>query len=180
MRGNVYFIRAVGEIGPVKIGYSTDPKSRAASFAVSQAYDYEVVAQMPGDFRTERRFHAMFQADHMRREWFKWSPRLQTVIDQVKAGQFYTANLPDPVRLTTNPYMRTPEYRANLSMTLRVSKMRTTSGHSPRLYGHQVRDALAVSYLEAYLADPVGHGLPDPYDHAKVAAAKFIAKRIAA
>jgi hypothetical protein len=101
----VYFIRPVGQHGPVKIGVSVGLErssrypGKAGRFTQIDACSpvpLEIAAKIPGDKAVEQRFHAMFEADHDRFEWFRWSPALQDVIDAVVAGAFDIDTLPAP------------------------------------------------------------------------------------
>lgn len=90
----VYFIRPIGMAGPVKIGTSRTPDRRLNTFETWSPFPLEIAAAIDGDYRLERRFHNHFAADHTHREWFKWSPQLEMVIQAVKAGTFDVSTLP--------------------------------------------------------------------------------------
>ncbi len=99
---HVYFIRPVGMDGPVKIGCSISPRGRKSDLSQWSPFPLEIAAQIPGDFRLERRFHAMFNDDHKTREWFDWSPELGAVIEAVAAGTFDVETLPAPKSVKTD------------------------------------------------------------------------------
>jgi hypothetical protein len=83
----VYFIRPVGQEGPVKIGCSEWPFKRLDTLMSWSPVPLEVAVDVPGCMKLEKRFHSMFVSDWMHREWFKGSPRLTAVIDRLKAGE---------------------------------------------------------------------------------------------
>lgn len=95
MRSVVYFIREVGDRGPVKIGSTTAIERRLAHFECWSPCRLYVAATIPGDYRLEARFHAHFREDHSHGEWFKASPELDSVIEAIRAGAFDTDALPD-------------------------------------------------------------------------------------
>lgn len=83
----VYFLRPVGQRGPVKIGYSRNPQGRLAAFLQWSPVDLEIVATTPGDHRLEQRLHGMFRAQLMRSEWFNASDELDALIAGLRAGK---------------------------------------------------------------------------------------------
>lgn len=92
----VYFIRPVGQKGPVKIGCTTLLRDRLAGLNMWSPLLLEVAAITPGAYDLERRFHALFLASRDRGEWFHWSQELEDVIAGVAAGTFDFASLPEP------------------------------------------------------------------------------------
>lgn len=78
----IYFIRPVGEKGPVKIGCSVDPVKRLAAFQAGCPIHLELIATMESVPSLERALQHKFAADHQHGEWFAWSPRLAALIDQ--------------------------------------------------------------------------------------------------
>ncbi len=84
----VYFIRSTCSEGRIKIGCSYKPASRLvqAGYGGWTAYPLELVAVAPGDFATERALHSYFAADRLHHEWFRSSPEMLFVIDQMSRG----------------------------------------------------------------------------------------------
>lgn len=115
----VYFIKPIGMDGPVKIGHSRSPERRKEALEYWSPFPLEIVAECEGMGGMERRFHAMFAADHVHHEWFKVTPALQMVVDQIAGGSFDFDSLPDAKHLPRKPkdlsYM-TPEWRAKQSV----------------------------------------------------------------
>ena len=115
MRRYVYFIRPVGENGPVKIGCSINPRDRVKQMT-RRNRPLELVAALGGDFFEERQFHTLFAADHIGKEWFFWTPALGEVMDAIAAGDFDRSILPDtPKRLPRKAIEYTPERRARMA-----------------------------------------------------------------
>lgn len=114
----VYFIKPVGNSGPVKIGCSANPQQRLAHIT-RQRRPMEIAAIIEGDFRVERQFHAMFRADHIGSEWFFWSTEMQAVIEAIASGNFDVSALPEPQRLPRKQIEYTPERRARMSADAR-------------------------------------------------------------
>src|SRR3546814_11712675 len=96
----VYFIRPIGQAGPVKIGCSVGPNKRRHELETWSPVPLEIVAEIDGGFDIERRFHAKFQDTHERREWFTWSQGLDDTITALNAGAFDVSTLPEPVQIT--------------------------------------------------------------------------------
>lgn len=87
MTGHVYFIRAIERVGLVKIGFTTDPGFRMSTFQKGSPVDLEFAVLIEGDYETERRFHTLFAADHVRNEWFSPSDQMDAVIAALNAGE---------------------------------------------------------------------------------------------
>src|SRR3546814_6699604 len=94
----VYFIRPIGQAGPVKIGCSVGPNKRRHELETWSPVPLEIVAEIDGGFDIERCFHAKFQDTHERREWFTWSQGLDDTITAINACAFDVSTLPEPVR----------------------------------------------------------------------------------
>lgn len=110
----VYFIKPVGAHGPIKIGCSANPEQRLRHLT-RKARPLQIVALIKGDYETERRFHALFRAHHIGKEWFAPVSDLLAVIQQVWDGVFDVDTLPAPQRLPRKPIEYTPERRRHMS-----------------------------------------------------------------
>jgi hypothetical protein len=95
---DVYFIRPIGG-GPVKIGVSRYPRLRLYEFMTWAPVPLEIAATINGPRSLEKRFHARFRHLHSHREWFRASPELDDVIDEINAGTFDTSALPASINL---------------------------------------------------------------------------------
>lgn len=102
MSDRVYFIKPIGFDGPVKIGLTGSMKSRLSGLGAMCPFPLEVIAELEGDFRLERRFHALFGLQHKQREWFEWTPKMAEVVAAINAGTFDINTLPPPKSLPSN------------------------------------------------------------------------------
>jgi len=93
----VYFVRPIGELGPVKIGWTTLIHDRMSALNCWSPVQLEIAATIPGGLILERRFHAKFLASRDHGEWFAWTPELGETIDAILAGSFDTDTLPAPI-----------------------------------------------------------------------------------
>lgn len=110
----VYFVRAIGTIGPIKIGATNALPKRLAGMDSSSPYPLECIAHFDGSVDIERRLHALLADHHERKEWFRWSPQLASVIAAIRGGTFDFDSLPDPVCIAGRG-VRTKAYHAMLS-----------------------------------------------------------------
>jgi hypothetical protein len=84
----IYFIRPVGQRGPIKIGCSHLPLERLRAFSQWSPIPLEVVATCDGQHHgVERRLHLMFQTAHSHGEWFHPLPDLEAFVARVAAGE---------------------------------------------------------------------------------------------
>lgn len=123
MKCQVYFLRPVGQDGPVKIGSSIFPWSRLKTFASWSPVALELVAMIPGDQKLERRFHARFMHLHSHGEWFHAARDLTETLTALAAGEFDTNSLPEPKRIGAGPYLSN-EVRNSLGASTRLWRMR--------------------------------------------------------
>lgn len=100
--GYVYFMRPIGMEGPVKIGYSKEPRLRLQSYNYVSPWPLEIAAQVPAEPALEYAFHARFIAQHTHHEWFAASAELSETIRQVAAGAFDHGALPKSKRIIGN------------------------------------------------------------------------------
>lgn len=77
----VYFLRPVGQLGPVKIGCSVFPEGRLDNFTLWSPMKLELVTHVPGSHADEKALHGMFAAHHLHGEWFGASKELLALID---------------------------------------------------------------------------------------------------
>lgn len=113
----VYFMRPVGQAGPVKIGCSVMPERRLLALSEWSPVPLEIVATIPGRGDLEGRFHVHFADDYSHREWFRWSPRLEAVMTAVARGEFDVTTLPERGKLMTPEIGRV--FRGLLNATTR-------------------------------------------------------------
>jgi hypothetical protein len=86
VNGYVYFVRAVGMRGPVKIGWAKDPQSRLKMAGTWSPVPLEIAAVAPGPGTLETTLHKCFAEHHLHGEWFHCCEELQTGIERLAAG----------------------------------------------------------------------------------------------
>lgn len=91
----IYFLRPVGQVGPIKIGCSVDAENRLATYIPWSPIKLEIVVTAAGSHMEERRLHGMFGKDWLHHEWFGASKELLALIDYVVA----TGALPELPRV---------------------------------------------------------------------------------
>lgn len=77
----VYFLRPVGQLGPIKIGCSKLPELRLETLTVWSPTRLELICSVPGTHKDERTIHGMFERHHVHGEWFGASKELLALID---------------------------------------------------------------------------------------------------
>jgi hypothetical protein len=92
----VYFLRPVGQSGPIKIGVSKHPITRLTHYLAWSPVPLEIVATIAGDGELERRFHNAFAHLHSHHEWFRADSDLSEMIERIRGGQFDISALPAP------------------------------------------------------------------------------------
>lgn len=80
--GFVYFIQSI-DGGPVKIGYSKDPESRARNLQTAE--ELVVLATLPGSYKLEADLHHKYASIRMNGEWFQDAPELMEFIAHVRS-----------------------------------------------------------------------------------------------
>jgi len=79
--GWVYFVRAGRAI---KIGYSIGVPSRLSTLQTGHYQELELLVQVPGSLRDERRYHFLFRAFKIRREWFRSCDPILAEVEHLK------------------------------------------------------------------------------------------------
>lgn len=93
-RCHVYFIQE-GFNGPIKIGYAhTDVASRMKSMQTANSNELRLLGTVPAKVYDERFWHARFQADRVRGEWFAPSNLLVEAIKSAVSGAPPQVQLP--------------------------------------------------------------------------------------
>ncbi len=80
----IYFLRPIGQIGPIKIGCSIDPELRLETYLAWSPIRLELIVACTGGHGEERRIHGMFCDDWMHHEWFSASRRLLDFVQFVQ------------------------------------------------------------------------------------------------
>jgi hypothetical protein len=84
--GYVYFIKPVGQEGPIKIGHSIYPPERLAALQTWSPLELEIVCVIAGTRAVESAIHSRFAAWQARGEWFEATPNLRLLIAALKRG----------------------------------------------------------------------------------------------
>ncbi len=84
---NIYFIRPVGMLGPIKIGCSTCVDDRLEALATWSPFKLEVIYTEPGDYSLEKQIHEVFADYHSHREWFHPGERLLFAVGRLLGGE---------------------------------------------------------------------------------------------
>jgi hypothetical protein len=105
----VYFVKPVGQDGPIKIGHSVCVEKRLRELGKWSPVPLELIATISptvqhtqwGPFfdglDLERRFHQRYADHRLHFEWFTVHPQLASDLEAIKAGTFNHDALP-PVR----------------------------------------------------------------------------------
>lgn len=96
-RQQVYFLKPIDFAGPVKIGCTIGLQDRMRQINIFSPFPLEIAAVMSGGFELERRFHAKFLASRAHGEWFNWSPEMERIMADVRAGTLDIDALPAPL-----------------------------------------------------------------------------------
>lgn len=84
-KGRIYFIQQ-GEDGPIKIGYSTNPRKRLDKLSTASPYPLRMLKIVPGGPALERQLHNRFSHSQLEGEWFKPTEELLEFIQNLKSS----------------------------------------------------------------------------------------------
>ncbi len=183
----VYFLRVVGQDGPVKIGFSRQPQNRFVAFKTWSPVPLEIAAIIEAGPEVEPRFHHRFRHLHMYGEWFRGDPELTATIAAIEAGAFDVSTLPTPRRLASiNRPQATPEGRIAIGLRTKLYHCSEKIGLAPpaevlaakALIAHPdpaIREPAVAAVLN-YIADPVSAGTLLPVQWAAKALADYQAR----
>lgn len=157
----VYFARTTDM---VKIGCSVQPADRLVAIGEWVPYKIELAATTPGGFGLEAAFHTHFADEWSHLEWFRASPRLLQMIDDINEGRPFTLG-GDP---QVSP--RHVQKRLKHAATYRVTRAENEAG---RPYQYPERQALRPAYLVDALASFAGPQNPPPDANALAAIARY-------
>lgn len=164
----VYFIRPVGQVGPVKIGVSRMPTDRLYALAGWSPVPLEIIATIRGNGSTERQFHALFMDLSTHREWFRADPRIDAVCEAINAGTFDLESLPAPKTLPCGKRKWDDHTRFVHGLKIKVSHcerfaavqapadVRALINQLERLGGAEFDHA--VRRIREFTSDPIGRG----------------------
>jgi hypothetical protein len=89
--GTVYAIQAGSAAGPIKVGWSTDPLSRARGLQTGHYEQLTVVASCPGTIDDERWLQSALAPFRLRGEWFVWNERLALLVGCMRGAKSFKA-----------------------------------------------------------------------------------------
>jgi hypothetical protein len=81
---DLYFIRA-GDA--VKIGRAFNVWKRMQNMQVNNHLELNCICRLAGRGHEEAGWHAYFKAQHIRGEWFHWTPAIQASIELARKGE---------------------------------------------------------------------------------------------
>lgn len=96
MLKHIYFLRPIGQNGPIKIGCSVEPPRRLLEMQMWSPIPLELIATCRGTHANERHLHAAFAEQRLHFEWFRESADLYALIDLVKSGRTIEEILGNP------------------------------------------------------------------------------------
>jgi hypothetical protein len=82
----IYIVRA-GDDGPVKIGWTANPKARLSYLAVDNPAPLRLLALTSGSMKEEKELHRRFAEHRIRGEWYRPEKELLDFADQLMSGQ---------------------------------------------------------------------------------------------
>lgn len=86
MIGKIYFLRPIGVIGPIKIGFARVTEKRLSYYMSLSPFPLEKIAECEGSIHEERAVHNHFADCLSHAEWFHPIPRLLAAVAAIKAG----------------------------------------------------------------------------------------------
>lgn len=125
----VYFIRAIDNTGPIKIGSSVLPHHRLAQMSCWSPVRLTVLAKTQGDQFHERALHDKFADARSHGEWFEPVPELLALVDAVASGATLGSLGIEPSKCSTRS-AKTDATRLKQGLTLRLNwALRAIAGH---------------------------------------------------
>ena len=107
----VYFLHEP-ELDRIKIGRSENRKKRLSDLATGNSQELKLLATFPGARPEERELHDRFRKDRIRGEWFRSTPELLALIEDVNAGRYRPNPAPPRPRRSKAPAKPLPALRA--------------------------------------------------------------------
>lgn len=101
----IYFVKPIGLVGPIKVGFTIDVRGRLAQCLKWSPYPLEIIATYPVTGESvrarglcsvlERRFHLRYADHFLHHEWFETHPLILADIEAINAGTFDVTTLPE-------------------------------------------------------------------------------------
>lgn len=128
----IYFIRSVESVGPMKIGYSKNPRKRLMEIQAFSPLKLRIIAELDAPRYIERQLHKIFHAFRSHGEWFHVSSELEALVAHV----IKTGELPDPEEAKTDDAYF-PEVIVTSPLGIFRTDYRRARGHDCRCDRHQ-------------------------------------------
>lgn len=91
----VYFVRPIGNVGPIKIGCTNNVERRLEQVEAWSPARLEVIVAIPGSPAIEHYLHTRFAEYRLHGEWFSAGPRLLEYVDKLIAARRALAPVAD-------------------------------------------------------------------------------------
>jgi len=122
MTSLVYFMKPIGQPGPIKIGHSKHTEGRLTTMMAWSPVRLEIIATVAGSYELEKRLHESFAYAHSHGEWFHAVDELVNGINALALGTpieqaFDIQRKTGSIRKNQPRIMArfTPQYRQRLS-----------------------------------------------------------------
>lgn len=125
---SVYFLKPVGQLGPIKIGVSGDVTTRLDTYTRWSPVPLELLISIPGSMSLERALHDVFAYAHSHLEWFHPVEDLLRGIHALQQGvaveeAFDLSKKTGSIFHTPRRKARfTPQYKERLSFNQRIAR----------------------------------------------------------
>ena len=129
-RGFVYFLK-MGAY--VKIGFSTDVKSRIRNLGVGCPEKAEVIGLIPGTEETERFFHSMFASASSNGEWFRLEGVFKEFVEALPPVKKMPGKIREQGEVPETPPPIDYEAEENFSMTRPKKIKKKTVWRGPKI-----------------------------------------------
>lgn len=120
----IYFMRPIGQLGPVKVGCSIQPLSRLAQYQAWSPIPLEVFFSFPGGPKIEAALHAHLADTFSHHEWFHASEKLQRIVAGLRDGRAWgdliTLGQKSPMRSASARRIVTQSTRQRQSYLMRL------------------------------------------------------------
>lgn len=146
---NLYFIQ-MGEMGPIKVGITSDIKKRLIELQTGNPEQLNVLCceklEAEKARSLEKEYHLMLRDASLKGEWFKPTPFVLEIIEDVKTNGVITAHLNEAER-HGNAYLGriwTKDFSGAYHTILQNAKKIREYGHFPtyKMFVNEIEDLL--------------------------------------
>lgn len=100
--GNGDFVYFIATKRMVKIGFSSTVIRRVTELAAQSPTRVRLLAVMPGGRDVEAMLHARFASDHLKGEWFRYSPAIRDAVAAIKQQEHLWTKTNQPEKVGQN------------------------------------------------------------------------------